>query len=89
MKKVLNSQRQDLQESHINSWKKYWQTGFSISESKAQDALNGLKINSTIYYVLSQVPKAIEAKSQNLEESVSNNEGCYRGHHTLYVLKKL
>lgn len=80
MKKALNSQQQQgLRDNHVNSWQKYWQTGFSISESKAKDALNGLKINSTIYYVLSQVPKG----TINLEESVSHNEGCYRGHHTL------
>ncbi|XP_015115145.1 uncharacterized protein KIAA2013 homolog [Diachasma alloeum] len=79
LKKALNAQPEALKDHHMSTWKHYWHTGFSISKSKAKGALNGHKINSTIYYVLSQVPKGIS----NVEKSVSNNEGCYRGHHTL------
>jgi len=42
-------------ETHVQIWQKLWTTGFSIQTSKANDALNGDKINATIYYVLSQV----------------------------------
>lgn len=80
MKKALVKQHaKGLLEEHVNAWKQYWHTGFRISDSKAKGAMNGHKINSTIYYVLSQVPKG----SPNIEKSVANNEGCYRGHHTL------
>ncbi|XP_011497817.1 PREDICTED: uncharacterized protein KIAA2013 homolog [Ceratosolen solmsi marchali] len=80
MRKALVKQRsQGLKESHVIAWQRYWHTGFRISDSKAKGAINGYKINSTIYYVLSQVPKA----TGDVEKSVINNEGCYRGHHTL------
>lgn len=70
-------------------WLNLWYTGFSLSESKAQAAINGDKINATIYAVLSQV------RSLEYEEGISNQkkseivrsltyaEGCYEGHYTL------
>lgn len=80
MKKALVKQHSHgLKQEHVNVWQKYWHSGFRISDSKASGAINGYKINSTIYYVLSQVPKALP----DVEKIVINNEGCYRGHHTL------
>ncbi|XP_034939799.1 uncharacterized protein KIAA2013 homolog [Chelonus insularis] len=80
LKDALNIQQQrGLLNQHTSIWQSYWNTGFSISKSKAKGSLNGDKINSTIYYVLSQISKSIP----NVEKSISNNEGCYRGHHTL------
>ena len=79
MKKALIRQQRGLKADHINLWQSYWYTGFRISESKAKNAINGHKINSTMYYVLSQVPRGIS----DVQKTVSNNEGCYRGHHTL------
>lgn len=78
---VSVQQQQGLLNQHTNAWQSYWNTGFSISDSKAKGAINGHKINSTIYYVLSQIPRGIA----NVEKSIANNEGCYRGHHTLLV----
>ena len=71
--------QQGLKDSHVLAWQSYWQAGFRISDSKAKGAINGHKINSTIYYILSQIPKALS----NVEKSGLNNEGCYHGHHTL------
>lgn len=79
LKKALGTPGQSLKDDHANLWQSYWYTGLTISDSKADGALNGHKINSTIYYVLSQVSKGIP----NVEKNVAMNEGCYRGHHTL------
>ena len=68
-----------MKEDHINVWQSYWYTGFRISDSKADGVVNGHKINSTIYYVLSQISKGIP----DVEKNIAMNEGCYRGHHTL------
>ncbi|OXU28585.1 hypothetical protein TSAR_004806 [Trichomalopsis sarcophagae] len=78
-KALVKQQSLGLKQEHVNTWQKYWHSGFRISDSKAKEAINGYKINSTIYYVLSQVPKALP----DVEKNVINNEGCYRGHHTL------
>ncbi|CAG5093790.1 Similar to Uncharacterized protein KIAA2013 homolog (Xenopus tropicalis) [Cotesia congregata] len=80
LKDAVSIQLQEgLLNQHVNTWQSYWNTGFSISDSKAKGAINGHKINSTIYYVLSQIPRG----TPNIEKSMPNNEGCYRGHHTL------
>ncbi|XP_015510287.1 uncharacterized protein KIAA2013 homolog [Neodiprion lecontei] len=79
MKRALVQQQQGLKEEHTLVWQSYWHAGIRISNSKAKGAINGHKINSTMYYVLSQVPAGIP----DVEKDVANNEGCYRGHHTL------
>ena len=81
MRKALVKQQEGLRDEHVSLWHGYWHSGVRISDSKAKDALNGDKINSTIYYVLSHIPKGIT----DIEKSVANSEGCYRGHHTLWV----
>lgn len=74
---------------HENAWKDLWSTGFHISSSKALNALNGDKINATMYYVLSQVRDPIHEANipaSQVSESqavLSYAEGCYGGHHTL------
>ncbi|XP_029038962.1 uncharacterized protein KIAA2013 homolog [Osmia bicornis bicornis] len=79
MKKALGVQQQNLRDDHIKLWQSYWYTGLRISDSKANGAINGHKINSTIYYVLSQISNGMPG----VEKNVIMNEGCYRGHHTL------
>lgn len=79
MKKAIIRQQKGLKDEHVSLWQKYWYTSFRISDSKAQGAINGHKINSTMYYVLSQVPQGIP----DLEKNLIKNDGCYRGHHTL------
>ncbi|XP_012258142.2 uncharacterized protein KIAA2013 homolog [Athalia rosae] len=79
MKKALVRQQHGLKDEHIMLWQSYWQAGLRISDSKAKGAINGHKINSTMYYVLSQIPSSVP----DVEKNLANNEGCYRGHHTL------
>lgn len=78
LKRALQSQ-DTLKEEHTSLWQSYWYTGLRISDSMAVGAINGHKINSTLYYVLSQVPRG----TPGVEKNVAMNEGCYRGHHTL------
>lgn len=74
---------------HITAWRELWNSGFSISRSMAEKALNGDKINATIYYVLSQVRAPlfeVGVSQQQINEAnsvLSYSEGCYGGHHTL------
>lgn len=79
MKKAIARQQRNLREEHVNLWQSYWYTSLRISDSKADGAINGHKINSTMYYVLSQISRS----AQDVEKNVAMNEGCYRGHHTL------
>ncbi|KAG7210712.1 hypothetical protein KM043_012212 [Ampulex compressa] len=79
MKKAIIAQQKGLKDEHINLWQSYWYTSFRISDSKAGGAVNGHKINATMYYVLSQIARGIS----DIEKNVVMNEGCYHGHHTL------
>lgn len=81
----LNSFRRQ----HIKVWNSLWATGFQISTSKADNSINGDRINATMYAVLSQV------RSYEYEESITPQkradiarvltyaEGCYDSYHTL------
>lgn len=68
-----------------------WSSGFGISYSLAAGAVNGDKINSTMYYVLSNVPSPLfELSRQGRHDDVAELERllyypdrCYEGHHTL------
>jgi hypothetical protein len=78
---------------HTKVWNSLWQTGFYISQSKAESALNGEKINATIYNVLSH------ARAYEFEESITPQrknqiahdltyaEGCFDASHTLEAPK--
>ena len=44
-----------VREEHVAVWSDLFKTGMSISYSYADGALNGDRINSTLYHVLSQV----------------------------------
>lgn len=81
----INTFRQD----HINVWADLWATGFTISTSKAENSLNGDRINATMYAVLSQVRsfEFEEVGSANVREDIAKAltyaEGCYDSYHTL------
>lgn len=97
MKKVLEEHGADsagdalynFRKQHTKVWNSLWQTGFYISQSKAENALNGDKINATIYNVLSH------ARAYEFEESITPQrknqiahdltyaEGCFDSYHTL------
>lgn len=81
-----------IKQEHISAWYSLWETGLYISTSKAAGALNGDKINATIYYVLSNVNLHGNVTSHlNTSNILTKNtdylsvsEGCYGGyHHTL------
>lgn len=79
----------DFRRQHIKAWNGLWATGFQISTSKAENSLNGDRINSTIYAVLSHV-RAYEfeesitpQKKESIARALTYAEGCYDGHHTL------
>lgn len=95
MKKAL----QEIQQSdssayqfvrqHMEVWKNLWHTGFHISHSKAENALNGNRVNATMYSVLSQV-RAFEFeesitpnKRQEIANALTYSENCYAGYPTL------
>ena len=80
---------QRLQDSHTRVWQDLWTSGFGISWSYADDAINGDRVNATMYYVLSQSPTPLhsgqtyEGKRSELQGFLSYTEGCYSGIRTL------
>lgn len=88
MQRVLSSSSLQLEQDHVEAWNKLWKTGLSISHSKAAGALNGDRINATVYYVLSSVKmknvSSLEMEKSSKKKYISIAEGCYGGyHHTL------
>ncbi|CAH2986437.1 unnamed protein product [Chilo suppressalis] len=81
-----------LKENHARVWQGLWDTGFYISDSKADGVINGDHINATIYAILSQV-RSFEHE-EHIKPSVRSEilriltyaEGCYGGHSTLDAL---
>ena len=69
-----------------------WNSGFGISLSLASGALNGDKINATMYYVLSQTRSLIfeiacpQDEKTKLEKLLYYPDRCYAEHHTLWVI---
>ncbi|CAE1324617.1 unnamed protein product [Acanthosepion pharaonis] len=90
MQEVLLIDEKQLRQEHTKVWSKLWSSGFSISHSKAAHALNGHKINTTTYYVLSNVMSPMHDLSST--ELVRNDimgilhhpDQCYSGHSTLF-----
>ncbi|XP_054722355.1 uncharacterized protein KIAA2013 homolog [Uloborus diversus] len=89
LRNALDSDPLYLRMKHIESWKKLWHSGFSISYSKAQGALNGDRINATLYYVLSSArdpPSESDATPGQRAAALRYlymPDKCYSGHHTL------
>lgn len=89
IQKAMEADQRYLRQKHIDIWKKLWHSGFGISYSRAQGALNGDKINATLYYVLSNSRDYISefgTSSQlrhNLQRYLYVPDKCYGGHHTL------
>jgi len=79
---------QSLLDSHSQAWRSLWTTGLGISWSYADGAVNGDRINATIYYVLSQSSSLLheqtsQTKRTELQGYLSYAEGCYTGVRTL------
>lgn len=97
MKKVLEEHGTEaagdalfaFRKQHTTVWNSLWQTGFYISPSKAENALNGDKINATIYNVLShtrayEFEESITPQRKNqIAHDLTYAEGCYDSYHTL------
>lgn len=88
MKNVTGISSSRLKQEHIDAWYNLWNAGLYISKSKAAGALNGDKINATLYYVLSNtLLNPLMDRSNGTTATRSYNsyaEGCYGGyHHTL------
>ncbi|XP_052801040.1 uncharacterized protein KIAA2013 homolog [Mya arenaria] len=87
---ALKIDSETLRSEHVGIWRKLWQSGFSISYSLAADALNGDKINSTIYYVLSNVPAPLHDPKTNpevaldLKKTLHYPDQCYKEHTSLH-----
>ncbi|XP_065357587.1 uncharacterized protein KIAA2013 homolog [Calliphora vicina] len=81
----------NYRQSHINVWSDLWATGFTISTSKAENSVNGDRINATMYAVLSQTRSyefeefvSVSAPSkQDIAKALTYAEGCYDSYHTL------
>ena len=84
---------QKVLESHSEVWRKLWTSGFGISHSYAENAINGDRINATIYYVLSHSPTLLDSTltSSSMRSELlgylSYTEGCYSGIRTLEARK--
>ncbi|KFM74365.1 hypothetical protein X975_10251, partial [Stegodyphus mimosarum] len=89
LRNALDSDPLYLRMKHIEAWKKLWHSGFSISISRAQGALNGDKINATLYYILSNsrdyMSETDITPQQRLiyQKHLYMPDKCYGGHHTL------
>ena len=87
MRKVALMTARQLKASHIEVWQHLFSSGLSISTSKAAGALNGDRINATLYLTLSQVSSdSVESEMSQSERDrlhyhLAYTEGCYGGHH--------
>ncbi|CAL1543408.1 unnamed protein product [Lymnaea stagnalis] len=85
----LNINEKFLKQEHARVWGKLWFSGFSISNSKATGALNGDRINKTIYYVLSNAPAPLHNVRSTPEDKLAIEkilyypDRCYEGHSSL------
>lgn len=74
---------------HTKVWNDLWESGFHISTSLADNAINGDQINATIYAVLSHV-RSFEFESDStdtfraeIQRSLVYADGCYDSYYTL------
>jgi len=84
-----------LRNQHEGIWNTLWTTGFGISHSMAESAINGAQINATMYYVLSQSPTPLHSletsseRKNELQGHLAYLEGCYGSLPTLHETKNL
>lgn len=89
MLKAVSMTQLSLKQLHQDIWRELWTTGFGISHSMADGAVNGNQINATMYYVLSQTAApmhfahASEKEKAESTAQLAYSEGCYGGHPTL------
>ncbi|XP_063602256.1 uncharacterized protein KIAA2013 homolog [Penaeus indicus] len=89
LKRAVTGNIKRLRTDHSLVWKDLWSSGFFISHSKAESALNGNLINATLYHVLSQARAPLHEVTTTDEQrasiltDIAYAEGCYGGHQTL------
>lgn len=89
LKRAVTGNIKKLRNDHSQVWKELWSSGFGISHSKAESALNGDLINATLYHVLSQAPAPLHEVSTTEEQrasilrDIAYAEGCYGDLQTL------
>lgn len=92
MSTVVSMTSRELRSAHVEVWHHLFSSGLFISPSKANGAINGDRINATLYTTLSQVhgqkieSEMSQAERDQLHSHLAYTEGCYGGHHTLYDL---
>ncbi|CAL4151749.1 unnamed protein product, partial [Meganyctiphanes norvegica] len=95
LKRAVTGNIKKLRGDHTKVWQSLWSSGFYISHSKAENALNGDLINATIYHVLSQVTAPLhdvtttEQQRASILRDLAYAEGCYGGHQTLSTLENI
>ncbi|KAG7161368.1 hypothetical protein Hamer_G014003 [Homarus americanus] len=85
LKRAVTGNIKRLRSDHSQVWKELWSSGFGISHSKAESALNGDLINATLYHApapLHEVSTTEEQRTSILRD-IAYAEGCYGGHQTL------
>lgn len=89
MSAIIRLTAAQLKSSHVEVWRQLFSTGLSISTSKAAGAINGDRINATLYLTLSQnlaklrQLKVTQQERDHVNSHLAYTEGCYGGHHTL------
>lgn len=89
MTDVVSKTSRQLRADHVEVWNHLFSSGLTISNSKATGAINGDRINATLYSTLSQVHSRMvesqmtQAERDQLHSHLAYTEGCYSGHHTL------
>ncbi len=54
-----------LRDDHVDVWRQLFRSGLSISPSKAVGAINGDRINATLYLTLSQVSQCVRSSTDD------------------------
>ncbi|XP_066957727.1 uncharacterized protein KIAA2013 homolog isoform X1 [Macrobrachium rosenbergii] len=89
LKRAVTGSIKKLRTEHSLIWNELWSSGFCISHSKAENAVNGDLINATLYHVLSQARAPLhevmttEEQRSSILRDIAYAEGCYGGHPTL------
>lgn len=89
LKRAVTGSIKKLRMEHSQVWSELWSSGFRISHSKAENALNGDLINATLYHVLSQARAPLhevtttEDQRASILRDIAYAEGCYGGLPTL------
>lgn len=92
VRKVSRVASSSLLRYHSEVWHNLWNSGFGISYSRADGALNGGVINATIYYILSQTTAfssdanfltGSEMDDSRTDFFLNHPDRCYAGNPTL------